>query len=75
MVLAGLLAGVPVIGYARRPAKASELTDAGAAVLVDNINEITTAIRQLPPAGVAELAGNLNRPELCDMAEGFGVLP
>ena len=55
--------------------KASELTDAGAAVLVADVNEITTAIRQLPPAGVAELACHLDRPELRDMAERFGVLP
>ncbi len=54
-ILAGLLAGVPVIGYARTPAKARELTDAGAAVLVTSMDDIRTAIRGLPPASVAEL--------------------
>jgi len=53
--LAGLLAGVPVIGYASSPAKARDLADAGAAVLATSMDEIRAAIRGLPPARVAEL--------------------
>lgn len=55
-VLAGMLAGVPVIGYAPNPRKARELTDAKARVLVASMDEIRTAIRSVPPASVAELA-------------------
>jgi phosphoglycolate phosphatase-like HAD superfamily hydrolase len=55
-ILAGLLAGVPVIGYASTPTKARELADAGAAVLATSMHDIRTAIRGLPPASVAELA-------------------
>jgi phosphoglycolate phosphatase len=55
-ILAGLLAGVPVIAFASRPAKARELTDAGAEVLATSMDEIRAAIRALPPASVAELA-------------------
>ncbi len=54
-VLAGLLAGVPFIGYAPTPAKARALADAGARALATNMNEITTAIRVQPAASVAEL--------------------
>jgi phosphoglycolate phosphatase-like HAD superfamily hydrolase len=54
-VLAGLLAGVPVIGYAANSAKERALADAGAAALASSMDEIRTAIRDLPPASVAEL--------------------
>jgi phosphoglycolate phosphatase len=54
-VLAGLLAGVPVIGYAANSAKELALADAGAAALASSMDEIRTAIRDLPPARVAEL--------------------
>ena len=49
-ILAGLLAGVPVIAFASSPAKARELTDAGAEVLTTSMDEIRAAIRALPPA-------------------------
>jgi HAD superfamily hydrolase (TIGR01509 family) len=55
-VLAGMLAGVPVIGYAPSPCKTRELTDARARALVTSMDEIRTAIRVVPPASVAELA-------------------
>jgi len=45
-VLAGLLAGVPVIGYANSPAKAEALTRAQAAAVTTDLAEITTALRQ-----------------------------
>ncbi len=54
-VLAGLLAGVPVIGYAPTPAKARALTDAGAKALATSLDEIRAAIRAVPPASTAEL--------------------
>jgi beta-phosphoglucomutase-like phosphatase (HAD superfamily) len=54
-IFAGLLAGVPVIGYASTPAKARELADAGAAVLATSMDDVRAAIRGLPPASVAEL--------------------
>ncbi|MGO9298126.1 MAG: HAD family hydrolase [Streptosporangiaceae bacterium] len=47
-VIAALLAGVPVIGYANRPAKAEALTHARAAAVTTDLAEITTAIRQTP---------------------------
>jgi phosphoglycolate phosphatase-like HAD superfamily hydrolase len=51
-----ILAGVPVIAFASSPAKARELTDAGAEVLATSMDEIRAAIRTLPPASVAALA-------------------
>jgi beta-phosphoglucomutase-like phosphatase (HAD superfamily) len=45
-VLAGLLGGVPVIGYANKPGKADALSDAGA--VVTDLAEITTALRSTP---------------------------
>ena len=54
-ILAGLLAGVPVIGYASTSAKARDLADAGAAALATSMDDIRTAIRGLPPASIAEL--------------------
>jgi phosphoglycolate phosphatase len=49
-VLAGRLAGVPVIGYASTPAKARDLAEAGAAVLATSMDEIRAAIRRPPTA-------------------------
>jgi phosphoglycolate phosphatase len=60
-ILAGLLAGVPVIGYASTPAKARDLADAGSAALATSMDEIRTAIRDLPPADVAELRRTLDQ--------------
>jgi beta-phosphoglucomutase-like phosphatase (HAD superfamily) len=54
-ILAGKLAGVPVIGYAATPAKQRALTDAGAAVLATSMAEIRTALSAAPPIRVAEL--------------------
>jgi hypothetical protein len=54
-ILAVLLAGVPVIGYASTPTRASDLADAGAETLATSMDDIRTAIRGLPPASVAEL--------------------
>ena len=48
-VLAGMLAGVPVIGYAPNPRKARELTDASARALVTSMDEIRTAMHAVPP--------------------------
>jgi phosphoglycolate phosphatase len=47
-VLAGLLGGVPVIGYANKPGKADALSDAGARAVVTDLAEITTALRSTP---------------------------
>ena len=55
-VLAGMVAGVPVIGYAPSARKARELIDAKARVLATSMRDISTAIRALPPASIAELA-------------------
>lgn len=45
-VEAGTAAGVPTIGYANKPGKHTRLTDAGAAVVVDSLNELTSAVQQ-----------------------------
>lgn len=55
-VLAGMLAGGPVIGYATSPRKVRQLTDAGVRALVTSMSDIRTAIHAVPPASVAELA-------------------
>ena len=47
-MLAGRLAGVPVIGYANRPGKAELLTQAGADTVTTSLDEITTALRLTP---------------------------
>jgi phosphoglycolate phosphatase len=47
-VLAGLLGGVAVIGYANKPGKAEALSHAGARTVVTNLAEITTALRTAP---------------------------
>jgi phosphoglycolate phosphatase-like HAD superfamily hydrolase len=45
-VFAGLLAGVPVIGFANRPDKAPALAEARAAAVTTELAEITAALRQ-----------------------------
>jgi beta-phosphoglucomutase-like phosphatase (HAD superfamily) len=47
-VLAGLLGGVAVIGYANKPGKAAALSHAGARAVVTDLAEITTALRAEP---------------------------
>jgi N-acetyl-D-muramate 6-phosphate phosphatase len=48
-VFAGLLAGVPVIGYANKPGKAKALAEVQAAVVTDDLNAITRALLDTPP--------------------------
>ncbi|BBG03964.1 MULTISPECIES: HAD family hydrolase [Pseudonocardia] len=43
--LAGVAAGVPCIGYAKRPERAEGLTDADALLVVDDMHTIATALR------------------------------
>ena len=45
-VLAGLLAGVTVIGYANKPGKAADLADVQAAAVTSDLAEITLAMRE-----------------------------
>jgi beta-phosphoglucomutase-like phosphatase (HAD superfamily) len=47
-VLAGLLGGVAVIGYANKPGKAEALAHAGARAIVTDRAEITTALGTTP---------------------------
>ena len=47
-VLAGLLAGVPVIGFANKPGKAQPLAQAGARAVTSQLSEISTALRAAP---------------------------
>lgn len=47
-VLAGLLGGVAVIGYANKPGKAEALSQAGARAVTTDLTEITTALRHTP---------------------------
>ena len=49
-MLAGRLAGVPVIGYANKPGKAELLRQAGADAVATGLDEITTALRLIPPS-------------------------
>jgi len=44
-VFAGLLAGVPVIGYANKPGKVQALAEVQAAAVTTNLGEITAALR------------------------------
>jgi phosphoglycolate phosphatase-like HAD superfamily hydrolase len=44
-VFAGLLAGVPVIGYADKPGKAEALADVQAATVTTDLNDVTIAMR------------------------------
>ena len=50
-VLAGLLAGVPVIGFANKPGKAQALAQAGARAVTSQLSEISTALRAAPQPG------------------------
>jgi beta-phosphoglucomutase-like phosphatase (HAD superfamily) len=47
-VLAGHLAGVPVIGYANKPGKVQALTRVQAATVTTSLAEVTTALRAVP---------------------------
>ena len=47
-VLAGHLAGVPVIGYANKPGKVSALTHVQAAAVTTSLAEVTTALSATP---------------------------
>lgn len=47
-VLAGHLAGVPVIGYANKPSKVHTLAEAQAATVTTSLAEVTTALRAAP---------------------------
>jgi hypothetical protein len=49
---AGLLAGVPVIGYANKPGKAQALAEVHSAAITDDLSEITQALQDdLPITG------------------------
>ena len=54
-VLAGHLAGITVIGYANKPAKADALDRVQAAAVTSDLAEITTALRASTSRRVAEL--------------------
>jgi phosphoglycolate phosphatase-like HAD superfamily hydrolase len=47
---AGLLAGVPVIGYASKPGKTRDLADVQASAVTTELTEITAALRATPCA-------------------------
>ena len=47
-MLAGHLAGVPVIGYANKPGKVAALAEVQAATVTTSLAEITTALRAAP---------------------------
>ena len=47
-VLAGLLGGVAVIGYANKPGKAEALSHARGRAVVTHLAEVTTALRTVP---------------------------
>jgi len=51
-VMAGHLAGVPVIGYANKPAKIEALARVQAAAVTTSLAEITTALRATPSAAL-----------------------
>jgi phosphoglycolate phosphatase-like HAD superfamily hydrolase len=55
-VLAGRLAGVAVIGYATKPTKADQLTQAGADAVTTDLAEISTALRATPSAALPNSA-------------------
>ena len=61
-VLAGRLAGVPVIGFANKPGKADALTREGADAVTTRLSEISAALRAAPrpclapPSSTAELS-------------------
>ena len=54
-VLAGLLGGVAVIGYANKPGKAEALSQTGARAVVTDLAEITTALRTAPSPALMPL--------------------
>ena len=51
-VLARRLAGVAVIGYATKPARADQLTQAGAGTVTTDLAEISTALRAAPSSAL-----------------------
>jgi len=51
-VMAGHLAGVPVIGYANKPAKVEALARVQAAAVTTSLADITTALRAAPSAAL-----------------------
>jgi shikimate kinase len=59
-VLAGLLGGVAVIGYANKPGKAENLSRTGARTVVTDLAEITTALRDTPR--ISKLTAWYTRP-------------
>src|SRR5262249_2390123 len=59
-VLAGHLAGVPVIGYANKPCKVRALADVKAATVTTSLAEVTTALRHTSHR-VAELTRSLDQ--------------
>jgi phosphoglycolate phosphatase-like HAD superfamily hydrolase len=59
-VLAGLLAGVPVIGFANKPGKVQALTQAGARAVTSQLSEISTALRAAPQPALMPLCQSDN---------------
>lgn len=55
-VTAGIAAGVPVVGYANKAGKAGLLKDAGAAVVITELEALTAVIRPDPNAAAAPRA-------------------
>jgi beta-phosphoglucomutase-like phosphatase (HAD superfamily) len=51
-VLAGLLGGVAVIGYANKPGKDKALAEAGARAVVIELASVTDALRNTPSAAL-----------------------
>ncbi len=64
-VLAGLLGGVAVIGYANKPGKAETLARAGARAVVTDLAEITTALRTAPSPALPNGAVFRSRAARC----------
>jgi hypothetical protein len=48
-VFAGLLAGVPVIGYANKPGKAQALAEVQATAVTHDLSEVTRTLQDDPP--------------------------
>ena len=61
-VPAGHLAGVPVIGYANKPAKAEALTRVQAATVTTSLTEITTALRAAPVTALPNWGKRRDKP-------------
>jgi hypothetical protein len=55
-VIAGRLAGVALIGFANKPGKATQLTDAGADAVTNRLAEISTAPRATPHVALQRLS-------------------